>query len=177
MCFILKCEREICAFKVTDFFLLLHFTTNPCDRKGKKWNYILSAQEARIDRTAARWTPGPPPPSSFSSLCPWHTDSPCHLSPPTRPLAVLPLSLSQQLVHSQLPLLFPFSPNRWWLQEGWVRQADISPPRNRLPVSLDASCLTAIRNASTLVQSCVSVNTSLLVVCPGNLSAALSSCL
>lgn len=103
MCFILKCEREICAFKVTDFFLLLHFTTNPCDRKGKKWNYILSAQEARIDRTAARWTPGPPPP------LPFHLSAPGTQIPPV--ISPLPLvlwlcfpfpSLSSLSIHSSL---------------------------------------------------------------------------
>lgn len=133
-----------------------------------------------------RGTPGSPPPS-VPSPPPFHLAAPGPQIPPVIPVipllplfllliptAVLPSFLSQQLVHPQ--------PLSWLLVDARRVEGSGSDRPTPLPQPVCLSVYLspvshkhiAIRNASTLVQSCTSVNTSLLVVCIVDLSASLS---
>ena len=159
--------------------------------------------------TAVRGTPGPPPTSplrslfssSYSSLCPWPTDSPCHPSPPTplppppppprssssgraSPLSSLSSSSILGLSSLGLPAGGGGGGGGGWVGGGGeVDRLTPLPPKPVCPsdwLSPASHKHIAIRDASTLVRSRSSINTSLSVVCKRGespLCLPLSSCL
>lgn len=85
---------------------------------------VLSTQETAADQYSSEGNTWPPSvPSSFSSPCPWPTDSPCHPSPPT-PLPPRPKSSSYGCASSSpLSAARPSSglPAGGCEEGGWVR--------------------------------------------------------
>lgn len=142
-------------------------------------------QGTATDHTAVRGTPGTPPPSAPSSPLLLFISLPlAHRFP----LSSLSSHSSSSSTSSSYGCASPFSslssssilspPLCWWMRGGWVGVDRPIPLPQPVCLSDYLSPVShkhiAIRNASALVRSCSSVNTSLLVVCMVTLSASLS---